>query len=43
VEHPTFGPGIVTAVRPLGDEEEVTVVFERVGLKHILGSYLKKK
>ena len=43
VEHPTFGPGIVTAVRPLGDEEEVTVVFERVGLKRILGSYLKKK
>ncbi len=43
VEHPTFGPGIVTAVRPLGDEAEVTVVFERVGLKRILGSYLKKK
>ena len=43
VEHPTFGPGIVTAVRLLGDEAEVTVVFERVGLKRILGSYLKKK
>jgi len=43
VEHPTFGPGIVTAVRPLGDEAEVTVVFERVGLKRILGSYLRKR
>ena len=43
VEHPTFGPGIVTAVRPMRDEAEVTVVFERVGLKRILSSYLQKR
>ncbi len=42
VEHPTFGPGIVIATRPYGDEAEVTVLFERVGLKRILSSYLKK-
>ncbi|MFN3761994.1 MAG: 3'-5' exonuclease, partial [Anaerolineae bacterium] len=43
VEHPTFGPGIVIAVRPHGDEAEVTVIFERVGIKRILSSYLKKQ
>ncbi len=43
VEHPTFGPGIVIATRPHGDEEEVTVAFERVGLKRILSSYLQKR
>ncbi len=43
VEHPTFGPGIVVAVRPLGDEAEVTVVFEKVGIKRILSSYLQKR
>lgn len=43
VEHPTFGPGIVISVRPHGDEAEVTVVFEKVGIKHILSSYLQKR
>ncbi|MBC7227365.1 MAG: UvrD-helicase domain-containing protein [Thermoflexales bacterium] len=43
VEHPTFGPGVVIATRPYGDEAEVTVAFERVGLKRILSSYLKAK
>ncbi len=43
VEHPTFGPGIVIATRPYGDEAEVTVVFERVGIKRILSSYLKSR
>ncbi|MGB9776177.1 MAG: ATP-dependent helicase [Anaerolineae bacterium] len=43
VEHPTFGPGIVIAIRPLGNEAEVTVVFEKVGLKRILSSYLKPR
>ncbi len=43
VEHPTFGPGIVIAVRPHGDEAEVTVIFERVGIKRILSSYLKSR
>ncbi len=43
VEHPTFGPGIVIAIHPHGDEAEVTVVFEKVGLKRILSSYLKPR
>ena len=43
VKHPTFGPGIVVAIRPHGDEAEVTVLFEKVGLKHILSSYLRKR
>lgn len=42
VEHPTFGAGIVIATRPSGDEVEVTVIFERAGVKRILGGYLKK-
>lgn len=43
VEHPTFGPGIVVTARPFGDEAEVTVVFEKVGLKRVLSSYLKPR
>ncbi len=42
VTHPTFGPGVVMATRPHGDDVAVTVVFEKVGIKNILGSYLKK-
>ncbi|MCX8067979.1 MAG: UvrD-helicase domain-containing protein [Anaerolineae bacterium] len=43
VTHTAFGSGVVLEVAPMGDEWEVTVAFERAGIRHILGSYLQKK
>jgi DNA helicase-2/ATP-dependent DNA helicase PcrA len=38
VRHPQFGLGIVVTSRRLGDDEEVAVAFERVGIKRLLVS-----
>jgi hypothetical protein len=38
VHHDTLGDGIVQAVRRSGDDEEVTVQFEKVGTKVLLAS-----
>lgn len=43
VVHDTFGPGVVLEVGPMGEDWEVVVAFERAGIRHILGSYLKKR
>ena len=42
VSHATFGTGLVIDSTPEGDDEMVTVAFEGLGLKRIMGSYLKK-
>ncbi|MBC7223795.1 MAG: ATP-binding domain-containing protein, partial [Anaerolineae bacterium] len=38
VRHPTFGPGLVMASTPAGSDVEVTVVFEKAGVKKLLAS-----
>jgi DNA helicase-2/ATP-dependent DNA helicase PcrA len=38
VVHKVFGAGIVTASKPVGGDEEVTVAFPGVGLKRLLAS-----
>ncbi len=40
VVHPLFGVGIVLESQPARDEEQVTVIFEKVGFKRILSSFL---
>ena len=39
VRHPTFGEGIVMESKISGGDEEVTVVFERLGIKRLLVSF----
>ncbi len=39
VAHPRFGEGIVIESRPLGNDEEVSVVFEESGLKRLMASF----
>jgi DNA helicase-2/ATP-dependent DNA helicase PcrA len=39
VRHPQFGEGIVLSSKVLGDDEEVTVVFEGLGPKRCLTSF----
>jgi DNA helicase-2/ATP-dependent DNA helicase PcrA len=39
VRHPRFGEGIVLSSKVLSDDEEVTVVFQSVGVKRCLISY----
>ncbi len=41
VRHPQFGEGIVLNSKVSGDDEEVTVVFERVGAKRLLTAFTK--
>ena len=41
VVHRVFGEGVVLESRPDGDDEQVTVAFEEVGLKRVMGSYLE--
>ena len=41
VRHPTFGFGTVTEVEPLADDVKLTVRFESVGYKKLLGRYAK--
>jgi DNA helicase-2/ATP-dependent DNA helicase PcrA len=38
VRHPTFGPGLVMQSTPAGTDVEVTVVFEKAGVKKLLAS-----
>jgi DNA helicase-2/ATP-dependent DNA helicase PcrA len=38
VHHPTFGEGIVISTQVDFDDEEVTIEFEGVGLKHLVAS-----
>jgi DNA helicase-2/ATP-dependent DNA helicase PcrA len=38
VKHASFGEGIVIESRGAGDDEEVTVAFEAVGLKRLVAS-----
>ncbi len=40
VSHPRFGEGIVLGSKILGDDEEVTVVFEDVGVKRLLTGFV---
>ncbi len=39
VFHPKFGAGIVVQSRQTGNDEEVSVVFDEVGLKRLLASF----
>lgn len=39
VVHPKFGPGVVTAVHPQGDDIEVSVLFPNHGERHLLLAY----
>lgn len=39
VRHPQFGDGVVLNSQRSGEDEEVTVVFESVGVKHFLTSF----
>jgi DNA helicase-2/ATP-dependent DNA helicase PcrA len=39
VLHPRFGRGRVTAVSPAGDDQEVSVNFEEIGMKHLMLAY----
>ncbi len=39
VRHPRFGEGIVLSSKVLSDDEEVTVVFDGVGVKRCLASF----
>ena len=39
VRHPRFGEGQVMESRPAGPDEEVVVLFEEVGLKHLLAGF----
>jgi hypothetical protein len=38
VRHHTFGEGQVLAVKPTGDDQEVTVMFKKAGTKRLLAS-----
>jgi DNA helicase-2/ATP-dependent DNA helicase PcrA len=39
VRHPQFGEGLVLTSKALGDDEEVTVIFNGVGLKRCLADF----
>jgi DNA helicase-2/ATP-dependent DNA helicase PcrA len=39
VLHPRFGRGLVVEVAPAGDDHEVSVDFEEIGMKHLLLAY----
>jgi len=39
VRHPTFGKGTVLESKALGGDEEVTVAFDKVGIKRLLVSF----
>ena len=39
VLHPRFGRGLVVEVAPAGDDHEVSVDFEEMGMKHLLLAY----
>jgi DNA helicase-2/ATP-dependent DNA helicase PcrA len=39
VLHPRFGRGTVLEVAPAGDDHEVSVDFEEVGMKHLMLAY----
>jgi DNA helicase-2/ATP-dependent DNA helicase PcrA len=39
VLHPRFGRGVVLEVAPAGDDHEVSVDFEEVGMKHLMLAY----
>ena len=39
VLHPRFGRGLVLEVAPAGDDHEVSVDFEEVGMKHLMLAY----
>ncbi|MGC8875058.1 MAG: 3'-5' exonuclease, partial [Chloroflexia bacterium] len=41
VRHPTFGEGIVVAVRPSGEDQELTVAFDKKGLRRLLAGYAR--
>jgi DNA helicase-2/ATP-dependent DNA helicase PcrA len=41
VRHPTFGEGVVVAVKPSGEDQELTVAFEEKGLKRLLAGYAR--
>ncbi|MBN1179646.1 MAG: UvrD-helicase domain-containing protein, partial [Anaerolineae bacterium] len=42
VTHASFGAGLVIDSKPEGDDDMVTVAFEGLGLKRVMGSYLTK-
>jgi DNA helicase II / ATP-dependent DNA helicase PcrA len=39
VLHPRFGRGLVVEVAPAGDDHEVSVDFEEIGMKHLMLAY----
>jgi len=43
VRHQIFGEGVVIESKPHGNDEEVTVAFEKVGIKRLMASFAKLK
>jgi DNA helicase-2/ATP-dependent DNA helicase PcrA len=43
VSHPQFGEGMVLSSKMLGDDEEVTVIFDAVGAKRCLVSFAEMR
>jgi len=41
VTHPKFGAGLVIESRVMGDDEEISVVFEQGGVKRLMASFAK--
>jgi len=41
VRHTQFGDGVVVSCRSVGDDAEVTVVFDGAGIKKLLMSYAR--
>ncbi|MBC7811387.1 MAG: UvrD-helicase domain-containing protein, partial [Burkholderiales bacterium] len=39
VQHPKFGDGVIIESKRIGNDEEVTVAFERVGIKRLQASF----
>lgn len=39
VEHKKFGQGIIIAIQPLGDDQSVTIDFEKAGNKKLMASF----
>ena len=41
VSHATFGKGVITAIKPMGNDSLLTVQFDTVGTKKIMANFAK--
>ncbi len=41
VRHPTFGEGVILSVEPIGQDQQLTVVFLTHGIKRLLAGYAR--